>query len=83
MAEQELKPRHSPHAGLDKLFKTGITGSVLHLKHLKILQPHSHSLRRVRICPVRGVRNTFAADQKQLVEHAAIMLVQVACHTRL
>lgn len=77
MAEQELKPRQSAHAGLDRLLKRGITGSVLHLKHFIVLQPHSHSLGRARICPVRGVRNTFAANQKQLMEHTAMVLVQV------
>lgn len=77
MAEQELKPRHAPHARLDRLLKTGITGSVLQLKHLKILQPHSHSIRRPRICPVLWVRNTFAANQEQLMKHTVIVLVQV------
>ena len=49
VAEQELKPRHAPHARLDRLLKRGIIGSVLHLKLLKILEPHLRSIGRSRI----------------------------------
>lgn len=40
VAGQELKPRHAPCVKLDRLLQRGIIGSVLHLKLLKILEPH-------------------------------------------
>jgi len=49
VAEQGLKPKHAPHARPTGL-KGAITGSVPHLRLLKILEPHLHSIGR-GICP--------------------------------